>query len=238
MNSPLLSLPSKSTHSLKEGQFHLPGASDRTVIIGGTGTGKTTFGAWILSKQRFDKRAWVAIDFKHEELWDQVGDPPMRELSLGSMPSKTGFYRLHVQPGQEDEFENWLWKVWERGNIGLFCDEFSLVPQRAAMKACLRQGRSKLIPIIACTQRPVDCDREIFTEATYVSVFRLDDIRDYKIIKGFTRDATIEAPLRPHWSFWYDKARSRLITLKPCPEPSSIVKSLKAVVPYSWSLWR
>jgi hypothetical protein len=220
--------------SAKAGVFRIPGASDRTVIIGGTGTGKTVLGAFILSKQRFDKRPWVAIDFKNEILWDQVGDPPMRELGLSSLPGKRGFYRLRVRPGEEEQLENWLWRVWAKENIGLFCDEFSLVPQRAAMKACLRQGRSKTIPIIACTQRPVDCDREVFTEATYVSVFRLDDVRDYKIIKGFTRDAPIEGQLRPHWSYWYDKSKATLITLKPCPEPSSVVQALKRAAPYSW----
>lgn len=216
-------------------EFTLPDASERTTVIGATGTGKTVFGAWLLSKQRFDKRAWICLDFKNEELFDMVGDPPMRTLKLGSMPKKTGLYRLHVRPGQEDELEDWLWKIWEKENVGLFCDEVSLVPQRNAFKAILRQGRSKRIPVIACTQRPVDCDREIFTESNYVSVFRLDDERDYKIIKGFTRGANIEAPLPVHWSYWYDKKKSSLMTLKPCAPPATIAKELKRVAPYTFS---
>lgn len=214
--------------------FTLPGAADRTVVIGGTGTGKTVFGCWLLSTQRFDKRPWVCIDFKGEVLFDQVGDPPMRDLTLSQSPTKTGLFRLRINPGQEDAFENWLWKMWQRENVGLFCDEFSLVPQRSAMKAILRQGRSKLIPVIACTQRPVDCDREVFTEATYVSVFRLDDVRDAKIIKGFTRDAAIDETLPPHWSFWYDKAKTNLTRLRPCPNPETLVRTLKERAPYSW----
>ncbi len=219
-------------------EFILPGAADRTTIIGGTGTGKTTFGAWVLSCQRFDMRPWICIDFKNEELWDLVGDPPMKELKLGSMPGKKGLYRLHVHPGQEDELEAWLWKVWGRENIGLFCDEVSLIPQKAAFKAILRQGRSKRIPVISCTQRPVDCDREIFTESQYVSVFRLDDVRDYKTIKGFTREAPIEKPLPDFWSYWYDKKNFRLSTLQPAPKPSIIAASLREAAPYSWFLGR
>lgn len=221
----------------RETPFRLPGASDRIAVIGATGTGKTVLGAWVLSRQRFDKRPWVCLDFKNEELWDIVGDPPMRELRLGQMPKKTGLYRLHVNPGQEDELEEWLWKVWGKENIGLFCDEISLVPNKNAMKAILRQGRSKRIPVIACTQRPVDCDREIFTEANIISVFRLDDVRDYKIIQGFTRNAPIETPLPAHWSYWYDKRNFSCSVLRPVPPPDTVASDLRKVAPYSWHPW-
>lgn len=216
--------------------FQLPGANDRTTIIGGTGTGKTTLGAWVLSKQRFDARPWILLDFKDEELWDLIGDPPLRELKLGKMPGKTGLYRMHVAPGQEDDLETWLWNVWKHENIGLFCDEVSLIPQRNAFKAILRQGRSKRIPVISCTQRPVDCDREIFTESQYVSVFRMDDIRDYKTIQGFTRNAPIEKPLKERWSYWYDKRNFTCTVLKPVPSPDIIARELRSVAPYSWWL--
>lgn len=218
-------------------EFRLPGGNDRTVVIGMTGTGKTIFGAWLLSKQRFDERPWVALDFKDEELWDRVGDPPMRPLSLNQLPKKKGLYRLDVRPGQDEALEAWLWRVWEKGNIGLFCDEVSLIPSREAFKACLRQGRSKRIPIISCTQRPVDCDREVFSEANYVSVFRVKDARDYKIIQQFTGNAQIERPLQRHWSYWYDAAQNSLTILKPCPAPDIVARDLKHTVPYTAGLF-
>lgn len=192
-------------------------------------------GAWLLSKQRFDKRPWVVIDFKGEELWDMVGTPPMRPLKVGQMPGKRGLYRMRVQPWDDEALEEWLKKVWSHGNIGLFVDEVSLVPQREAFKAIQRQGRSLLIPTISCTQRPVDCDREIWTEANYVSVFRLDDIRDYKIIKGFTRDAAIERQLPAFHSHWYDKKKGELIELQPVPKPAIIADSLREIAPRQYS---
>lgn len=194
--------------------FIIPGAQDRTIVMGATGTGKTTFGAYLLCKQRLDKRPWVIIDFKNEELWDGI---PMRRLKLTELPHRPGLYRLKVLPGQDDALEAWLWKIWRKEDTGIFCDEASLMPTGSAFKAILRQGRSKRIPVIACTQRPVDVDRELFTESRFKSVFRLDDERDYKIIKGFTRGAPIDEPLPKYYSYWHDSAQSKTFVLQPAP---------------------
>lgn len=212
----------------------IPGAEDRTIILGTTGDGKTVMGAWLLGKQRFEKRSWVCIDYKNEVLWDDVGSPPMRGLRLGDMPGKRGLYRMHVNPGQEDLMESWLWKIWRRGNVGLFCDEASLLPKQDAVKAILRQGRSKLIPVIACSQRPVDCDREFFSEAQYRVLFGIGDMhRDYPVIRGLFGNADVRKPLPRFWSYWYDLKRRQLHTLRPVPSPDNVVASLKKVAPRS-----
>jgi DNA helicase HerA-like ATPase len=217
-------------------EFRLPGGTDRTCVIGMTGSGKTIFGGWLLSRQRFDERPWVCIDFKDEILWDAVGDPPMRPLRLPNLPGKRGLYRLDVRPGDDEALESWLWKIWHRGNVGLFCDEVSLIPKENAFKALLRQGRSKRIPVIACTQRPVDCDREVFSEANFAAVFRLKDARDYKIVQQFSGNAEMAQALPPHWSHWYDAGKNTLTTLKPCPSPDMVAADLRKKVPYGWEL--
>ena len=76
-----------ASRNLELPTFRLPGGADRTVVIGPTGSGKTVAGAWLLSRQRFDRRPWVALDFKNEELWDAVGDPPMRPLRVSPCPA-------------------------------------------------------------------------------------------------------------------------------------------------------
>src|SRR4029077_19733455 len=151
-----------------------PGGDARTTIIGATGTGKSTCGVWLLSRQRFDKRPWIAIDFKREALFDAVGIPPIRELELNEQPPRRpGLYIVSPRPDQDEALEAWLWRVWERENIGLFVDEAALMPDRDAFRAVLQQGRSKRIPVIACTQRPVDVKRALFSEASFFAVYRL-----------------------------------------------------------------
>jgi hypothetical protein len=216
--------------------FKLPGASDRTVIVGQNGSGKTILGGWLLSRQNMDARPWVALDYKREELWDMVGDPPMRPLGLNQMPGKRGLYRLPVHPNDDEALEEWLWKIWERGDVGLFADEASLLPRRGAFKAILRQGRSLRIPVIACTQRPVDCDREIFTEAKYRALFGVEDSRDWQTVSGLFGDGKtdVRKTLPEHWSYWYDTRQRHVFTLKPCPNPASVAADLKRAAPYSW----
>lgn len=220
------------------GSFRFPGGDSRTIVIGATGTGKTTLAGWLLSHARFDKRAWVIIDYKNEELFDEVGFPPIQRLRLGRMPGKRGLYIVSPRPGDDDYVEQFLWKIWSKGNIGLFVDEATLLPRQNAVKAILRQGRSKRIPVIAATQRPVDIDREFFTEANFMSVFRVQDDRDLKIVRGFIRDPRVEKTLPNRFSWWYDVAENLLIPLSPVPPPSSIVARMRQNVPYSWRWFR
>lgn len=216
--------------------FRIPGGTDKTMVIGATGSGKTVFGAWLLTLQDFNKRPWVALDFKREELWDMVGDPPMRPLKLGQMPGSKGLYRLKVNPGQEAQLEDWLWRVWAREEIGLFCDEVTLLNSSIAFLAIVRQGRSKRLPLILCTQRPVKVPRELFSESNFKAVFNLYDQRDYKTIAEFTNGVTL-APLPDFWAWWVDHAKRRILRLKPCPSPSTVALSLRQrASPYTWLL--
>ena len=207
--------------------FRLPGATDRSIFMGATGTGKTTLAAHVLSRQNLIVRPWVILDFKDEELWDKVR--PER-LKLGELPGRRGLYKMSVLPGQDEALERWLWRVWSKGNIGIFCDEATYLAGMDSCKAILRQGRSKRIPVIACTQRPVGIDREFFTESAYKSVMRLDDNRDYKVVREFTRGANVEPLLPKYWSYWHDNAQNTTFTLRPAPSPATIASDLRAAM--------
>lgn len=221
--------------------FKFPRADQTTVVIGQRGSGKTVFGAWLLSHQRFDKRPWIILDYKREILWEHHAmGHLLQTLPLGKLPKKRdkGLYIVSIRPGQEEEVEDWLWKIWERGNIGLFADEVTLLPHKDAFKAILRQGRSKHIPLISCTQRPIDIEREVFTEAAFVSLFNLSDSRDYKTVEYFTGMKDLQKhPLQRRWSRWYDAEEKQHLVLKPCPAPDHIVDRLRQEVPYRVGLF-
>lgn len=211
--------------------FRIPGGDSRTTVIGATGSGKTTCGTWLLSKQRFDKRPWIIFDFKREALFDAVGIPPIVEIGLGSKPPKRpGLYIVCPRPDQDDELEALLWKIWERENCGLFIDEASLMPEKAAFRAILQQGRSKRLPVIACTQRPVSVARPLFSEASFFAVYRMADKRDYRTVEGFI-PADLSQPLPDHHWRWYDVARNSLLTMAPVPGPAQIADDLRAAIP-------
>lgn len=211
--------------------FRFPGGDARTTVIGATGTGKSTAGAWLLSAQRFDRRPWIALDFKREPLFDMVGFPPIQPLSLRQKPPKQpGLYLVSPRPDQDELLEDFLWRCWERENIGLFVDEASLMPDRDAWRAILQQGRSKRLPCVICTQRPVDVKRAVFSEASYFCLYRLNDRRDYRVVEGFV-PADLGRPLPDYWWRWYDVARNELLTMKPVPGPRQVADQLRERVP-------
>ena len=211
--------------------FRFPGGDARTCILGATGTGKSTCGVWMLAHQRFDKRPWVAIDFKVEPIFDLIGFPPIESLSITSKPPRRpGLYVLSPRPDQDDALEDWLWRVWEKGDIGLYVDEATLMPDREAFRAILQQGRSKRIPVIACSQRPVDVKRGLFSEASFFGVYRMQDKRDYKIVEGFI-PADLSLPMPPHHWHWYDVARNELLHMGPVPKPARVAEIARDKIP-------
>jgi hypothetical protein len=216
--------------------FRFPGGDSRTCCIGATGTGKTTCGAWLLSHQRFDKRPWIIVDFKRESLFDLIGFPPIRPIELSAKPPrKPGLYLVSPRPDQDEALEAWLWRVWERENTGLFVDEASLMPDRAAFRAILQQGRSKRIPVIACTQRPVDVKRGLFSEASYFCIYRMADKRDYRTVEGFV-PADLSLPVPPYHWHWYDVQRNTLLHMGPVPKQTVIAAATRDKVPpqHTW----
>jgi hypothetical protein len=211
--------------------FRFPGGDARTTVLGATGTGKSTCGAWLLAHQRLGRRPWIIVDFKREVIFDTVGIPPIREMGLRDRPpKKPGLYIVSPHPGQDDELDAFLWRIWEAENIGVFVDEAALMPSGDGFAAILQQGRSKRIPVIACCQRPVNVPRGLFSEASFFCVYRLADKRDYLTIQGFV-PADLSTPLPDHHWRWYDVSRNRLLHMAPVPPPGMVAGELGQAMP-------
>jgi hypothetical protein len=90
-----------------------------------------------------------------------------------------------------------------------------------AYKYILTQGRSKKIPTITLSQRPVWINRFVLSEATFYQVFRLNDKRDRDSITAFMpKEAMQELP--PFHSWYYDTGENSLRVMLPVPQEAEL----------------
>ena len=158
-------------------------------------------------------------------------------LNFRSLGGEASLFGVSPRPGQDDALERFLWRIWEKENIGLYVDEASLMPDDSdAFKAVLQQGRSKRIPVIGCTQRPVSVARAMFSESDYYCVYRMVDRRDYKTVEGFV-PGDLSRPLPWHHWYWYDRTRNTLLTMSPVPPPETVAARLNQNIPYTPNAW-
>jgi hypothetical protein len=181
--------------------------------------------SWCLSKAPFDQMPYIAIDYKGDDLLGQI--ERLREIGLHEkIPTKPGLYVIHPLPSDKDEVEDWLWKVWRKGETGLYIDEAYLLPDKDAIQNILAQGRSLRIPVIAASQRPVNVPRSIFSEAAHIAVFRLNDRKDKQRVGEFTPPGMVENRLPDFHSWWYNVKRDATFRLKPVPMAEEIVDTI------------
>lgn len=221
-------------------KFEWPRDDEHTAVWGRNGTGKTQLGAFILSRQNFKRKPWVIIDYKGDELLNSI--ERTREISYDEIPEKPGLYILHARPDMTDEMEEWLWKIWEHEDIGLYADEGYLLPRSDTQKmgaydTIQVQGRSKRIPCITLSQRPTRISRMVVSEASHVVMFDLNDDRDIKtaesiVPRGFATwlppEFAKEKDLPPWHSRWYAVKRKARFVLQPVPEAEEIRDQIDA----------
>lgn len=206
-----------------DAKFRLPGRTDRTAILGRTGSGKTTMAAYITGESDIDKRPWTIIDYKGEQIFDDIraaDRDAITELDpRDPAPKKPGLYRMQPIPGTDDkEITQFLWRVWERQRSGIYIDEAHLLPNSDALKALLVTGRSRQIPMIVISQRPVWVPREVFSESNHHIVFDLSREDDRKMAGSFVSPTGDALPrMRDYHSVWNDVGRNRRFQMLPAP---------------------
>lgn len=214
--------------------LELPGPSDRTIIVGQTGSGKTWGGVWHLSHQDIGRRPWVIIDYKREVLFRKLGKQTFRSILSPSSPAPTkpGLHLIQPFESDDDAMDAFLWRVWRKGNIGLYIDEGMMIPagRGSAMRAILTQGRSLRIPVIALSQRPVEIDRYFFSEANYFQQFFLMDREDRKTLTRYTPFDPDEVP-EEHHSYWYSAKSRKVVYLGPVPDMDGILARIRSHAP-------
>jgi hypothetical protein len=213
--------------------FRLPDKTKRLTITGRTGSGKTVFGAWVLSEANFDEMPWVIMDFKGDELLGSI--EYVKDLVVTDhIPHEPGLYRMKPDPVAEDDINEFMFRVWRTGSVGLFIDETYMVPnplKRNGLKAVLTQGRALHIPVIALSQRPSGVNRHVFSEADMFCSYHLNDKKDRERVGELTPDDEVwdqDARLPDFHSRWYDVGYNWSAILKPVPNPEKILQRFRS----------
>lgn len=217
--------------------FRFPNDQQRLAIVGATGSGKTVAAMWQLSHRNFDQKPWMIYNFKHDELIDAIEGA--QHIDVGAPPpERPGIYVVHPHPAQQDAVDAQMWQIWERENIGVYVDEgFMIGKNSTGFRALLTQGRSKHIPMITLSQRPVWMDRFVFTEAEFLQVFRLQHRMDVKKMEEFIPNPNegkrpsankhpLEDRLPEYWSWYYDVSANQLNKMRPTPDADAILDTI------------
>lgn len=208
--------------------FETPGPSDRTTVMGMTGSGKTQGATYLLARQDFESMPWIILNFKRESMFYEFN--PFQLNDKWDVPQSPGIYMADIDWDlvSPDEVNELLRRVKSRGSCGLFIDEGTELGYSSAFKSCLTQGRSLQIPMIICTQRPTDITVYAFTEANYYMIFDLNRPEDKKKVAGYCGRKE-DLPELPRYHFWwYDRIPKVLKPMRPVPDRAVIVANIAA----------
>lgn len=214
---------------MREGKIYFPNDSHRVAITGRTGSGKTLAAIWHLSGQPFEKKPWVMINTKGDPHLNAIESMPgCVNLSLSDSVGKRGIFSIQPRPDQLEELDTFLWRIWARGNCGVFADEGYMIGNIPSFNALLTQGRSKRIPMMVLSQRPVWLSRFVFSEADFYQIFNLNHREDRKKVGEYVRDLYADYMLPDYHSLWYDVGRDQVNIFAPVPSRDVILDTFKA----------
>lgn len=214
-------------------EFSLPANDEHAAVVGRNGSGKSQMGFWLLGQRDLKSEAVYVVDYKREILFQSLRNA--RRIGFHDTPDEPGLYILESRPDFETQTEDWLWKVWQKGNAGLFVDEGYMLPQinRGAFQAILTQGRSLRIPVITLTQRPVRVSPFAFSEASHIAVFDLNRRKDWQTIEEMTPEGfsnwvppEFGTELPPYHARWHAVKKKASYILRPVPDAETLIAEM------------
>lgn len=184
------------------------GAGDRVLIVGHTGSGKSTAASLIAN-------AWPRVLVVDPKLDDAVAELPNATIAYGArraLEALPGRVIYRPLPSELEDltvaFEPLARRVFTAGSCGLVLHETEILAPASGARRWLRSlimwGRSRRVPVILCSQRPSRIDRLARSEPAHVYLFRLRDADDLRTISGVmgVNSAALTPLAEPH-AFYY-----------------------------------
>ncbi len=204
--------------------MNFPNDQQRLSVIGATGSGKTHAGLWHLSRRAYDRMPWIVYDFKGDDFIGEIDGAFHVDLE-DPIPVHPGIYVVHPNMDElaDGSIESHMRKIWTHENTGVFIDEgYMIGNNNRGFRALLTQGRSKHIPMIVLSQRPVWMDRFVFSESEFFQVFRLQHKKDIQNVEQFIPHS-LSSRLPEYHSYYYDVGSNRMGVLGPVPDRPNIL---------------
>lgn len=189
-----------------------PKPDQRLILVGATGTGKTTLERQLL----LPYPRVIVIDSKCTYGGSQ-GEPG---YTLVTNPRQLWGLRksaTHVQYRPDERHQEWhhydeVYKwCYRRGDLMVATDEAFLVHKGSYapdwLRACVTCGRELKIGMITCTQRPRGIDLRLLTEAEMFVSFELRHRDDRKRMAEMGGEEFMQSP--PKHAFWVWRAGDR-----------------------------
>lgn len=203
----------------------IPKPQERMMVVGATGTGKTTFSREILKVigSSNPKQCILVIDPKctydtQDKSYKMVRSPS--EINWWNGRKRRLHYRpspLHQSVSDYDEVYRW---AYNRGDILVYTDETYLTMHHNIspdwQRAIVTCGRELGVGAIFATQRPSGVDLRIYTESEHKVSFYLAHRDDRKRMSQEMGEKVMNDPIAVsgmEFAFWYWNSKARKTSL-------------------------
>ena len=197
------------------------GAGERAMVIGRTGSGKTTGAIWLLSRA---PGRWLVVNSKADPALDALGPAVAFDArAILAMPDDVRVMVATPRTFEPDELDRVLLELCEsRMPLSVLIDEllyFHGPNGRAGpgLMGLLTRGRSRGQGFIGCSQRPAAISQFCYSECDYFAVYRLTLPQDWSKLIAVTAKPAIRQRRPPFFWGWYDVRADRLGEYGPVP---------------------